>query len=394
MNARIPEYSRNMTATMAAAPGSTIAGAAKAASKQAVNNPPAVARPQPEKSSTVVTLGQSRQAPALGLYDKKGAVANAAPVGKAASVTSAPVTQNAGGFVADGGRVTVEIKASDSGFENKIYWSTDNFATKNYLGIDNQTGSFDLGKIAKGTRIDFGIDNGQGGFFRTGGAAANSDNIDHTTQRLSKEGVQIGFEDLAGGGDRDYNDAIIQVRSTLVASEQKAPNTMANGNRSGLGDGTNPGQGAGTVRSGNQGTLNPNAVGSVAPPPVQTARPVKKATTPVAAPWIVQQVAGDNLAQAKGIKGMKGVAPPSVNAAIAKTLGASGSSNTKADVQKLVQSVAERNTANATATTGSNRSGLADGTNPGQGAGRANASNQGTNNPSQAPGANRLHVVV
>ncbi len=233
--------------------------------------------PQPAKPSTIVTTSKAK--PDLGLY--------AAP--KVAAPPPPPKPEvlqtNANGVVAGKGRVVVDIEASDSGYSNRIYFSTDNFKTKQYIGIDNQTGSVDLGTFKPGTTIQFGIDNGQGDFFRTGGKNANVDKVDHTqVNKLTDGGVRVGFEDLRGGGDRDFNDAIIKVRSVAVdapvapgkpgaiaipgtpsipgvgATPGTAPANAGNGNRSGLGDGTNPGQGAGTGQSPNQGTLNPGGL--------------------------------------------------------------------------------------------------------------------------------------
>ena len=34
---------------------------------------------------------------------------------------------------------------------------TDNFATKHLVGVDNRTGTVNLGKFAEGTKIEFGI---------------------------------------------------------------------------------------------------------------------------------------------------------------------------------------------------------------------------------------------
>ena len=216
-------------------------------------------------TSAASTSSLPANAQALGLYDKKSiTVPTAAPTPPKSATPTA--TSSSGGFVAGGGDVVVDIKASDSGYNNKIYWSTDNFVTKNYIGIDNQTGSFNLGTFAKGTQISFGIDNGQNQFFKTGGASANFDNFDHTKTTETAEGTQIGFEDLAGGGDRDFNDAIINVRNVATPTGKATPTPIPTpvaapkDNRSGLADGTNPGQGAGKSNSPNQGTLNPNNV--------------------------------------------------------------------------------------------------------------------------------------
>ncbi|RUR09323.1 DUF4114 domain-containing protein [Legionella sp. km772] len=118
-----------------------------------------------------------------------------------------------GAFIASGSDVRVDILNSDSGYDNKIYWSTDNFQTKNYLGLDNQGGSYDLGSFAAGTQIKFAIDNGVGGFYQTGNPSANPDNYQHAKFTTTASGTEIGFEDLDGGGDQDFNDAIIQVKN-------------------------------------------------------------------------------------------------------------------------------------------------------------------------------------
>lgn len=185
----------------------------------------------------------------------------------------APAADEADDFVAGKGDVVVDVKASESGYDNRIFWSTDNFKTKNYIGTDNQTASVNLGKFKEGTKIQFGIDNGVGQFFKSGAASSNVDNIAHAKVTKTAEGTEFGFEDLAGGGDNDFNDAIINVRT--VATAEKKPEISApdvttktvrektNTNRSGLGDGTNPGRGAGTSNATNQGTNNPGAINSV-----------------------------------------------------------------------------------------------------------------------------------
>ncbi len=236
--------------------------------------PPVVAKPAPPppppKPSAIVSSAKPQ--PNLGLYSPapKAAAkpAPAPPPPKPEVLGSAD-----GGVIAGKGRVVVDIEASDSGYDNKIYFSTDNFKTRTYIGIDNQTGSVDLGSFKPGTKIQFGIDNGQGDFFKTGNKAANPDKFVHAqTAKTTDGGVRIGFEDLRGGGDKDFNDAIIKVRSVAqgvalpappaapAAPSAPAPSTpTSNDNRSGLGDGSNPGQGSGTANSPNQGTLNPGA---------------------------------------------------------------------------------------------------------------------------------------
>lgn len=266
------------------------APAPAAASKPVAAPPKAAAAP-----SSKVALGAGAGKPDSALYSSAGIVGVAA---------------NNGVVTAGGGRITVDIEASDSGYENKIYYSTDGFKTKHYIGVDNGGGSIDVGQLQAGTKIEFGIDNGRGDFFRSGGADKNADGVDHArTSRTSDGGTRIGFEDLRGGGDRDYNDAVIKVRETPVvpAAPAAAPkvepapvNTPAPAtNRSGLADGTNPGRGAQHTSSANPGTLNPNnavkpaAVGA----PVKVAEPAaasRAAAAPKSAAAVTtyQQIAG------------------------------------------------------------------------------------------------------
>lgn len=127
-----------------------------------------------------------------------------------------------GTFVASGEPVVVHIYNSDSGFNNKIYWSTDGFKTRHYINVDNRVGDYTIGTFAEGTAIEFGIANGAGGFYRTGSAASNMDGIAHA--RVSKSGnlTTIGFEDLHGGGDGDFNDAVISVRNAPVKAKSNS----------------------------------------------------------------------------------------------------------------------------------------------------------------------------
>ena len=345
------------------------------------------------KPATITSLNQPPR-PALGLFNNAGVVAKPAVGGLAAAPSTGAAT-----FVAGKDDVTVEIQKSDSGYDNKIYYSTDNFATKHLIGIDNQTGTVNLGKFAEGTKIEFGIQNGVNQFFRTGSAASNVDNFQHAQLSKNGDGLQIGFEDLAGGGDRDFNDAIITVRNVPPAgAANKAPtvkDTAPKDNRSGFGDGTNPGKGAGRENSPNQGTVNPNTAGP-APAPVSSptaavARPAPVAARPAVAPAPVPvaikppAVAAPAPVATRPAEPTKTPAPPATPApapgpASAPAAEAEKSSKVPqkaATTASVVQAAIEEALKN-------NRSGLGDGTNPGRGAGAVKSPNQGSANPNNA----------
>lgn len=118
---------------------------------------------------------------------------------------------NNAAYTVSGGQVVVTVKKSDSDNNNRIYWSTDNFKTRHYISTDNQTGNYTIGAFAVGTKIEFGIDNGVGGFYLTGSALKNPDGIIHAVITKSKNSTQIGFEDVYGGGDYDFNDVVISI---------------------------------------------------------------------------------------------------------------------------------------------------------------------------------------
>lgn len=125
-------------------------------------------------------------------------------------------------FVADGSEVVVDVLASSSGYDNKVYWSSDGWQTKNFVAVDDDVSSVSLGRFAAGTKIAFAIDNGDGGFFTTDERANAADGIDHARIERGARGTRIGFEDLLGGGDMDFDDAVIQVRNADAAEEAPA----------------------------------------------------------------------------------------------------------------------------------------------------------------------------
>lgn len=286
--------------------------------------------------AAVVSLGKNKPADQA-LYKKSGqleqpvATANT-KISKAKS--ESPDSESAGTFTAGKGDVVVDIKNSDSGYDNKIYWSTDNFKTKHYVGVDNNTGSVNIGKFAEGTKIEFGIDNGSGQFFRTGAAANNSDNLEHAKVTKTDAGTQIGFEDLQGGGDNDFNDAIIKVRN-LPPTADAAPKVESK---------------------------NPK----IELPPKEEPKSKVETKTKVDA----KEPEGKTIPIVKTKKDNRDLevlpkAEPKTDSKITKI-------DSKAD-PKI-----------DTKTTSTNRSGLGDGTNPGKGDGKVNATNTGTNNPNKA----------
>lgn len=230
--------------------------------------------PRPAASALANTVAKAIEsrtpAPAAtSVYDQKGRIAPA-PSPKAnapLAAAPAPAAEPDGALFATSDRFSVEIQASDSGYANRIVWSSDGFKTTHDIGIDNENvGTVQTMTVARGARVEFGIISGDGRLYRAGPSSLNADGEVHATVTGDADSFTLGFEDLYGGGDRDFNDAIIRVKG--FAASPPAPagagGAASSGNRSGLGDGTNPGQGAGTARSPNEGTLNPNQAATAA----------------------------------------------------------------------------------------------------------------------------------
>ena len=371
-----------MSASISQAASASTQSAIAAAARAQITTP--VNRLKDDKSSasdTTVNLGQSVK-PDLQLYSVAAVKATA----KVASTeTTGGPTVSAGSVIAGKGALTVDVLASDSRYENKIYYSTDNFKTKHYIGTDNHQASVDIGKFAEGTRIDFAIDNGVGGFYRTGGAAANRDNVDHTQVVKTTNAVNVNFEDTKNGGDRDFNDALIRVRASAPATTPDKP-APSNDNRSGLGDGTNPGAGAGTKNASNSGTANPAGIKIAAATVSVIAAPIPaKLATAGRKPVVASVTASSTRAETISAKplAVASAAAPSVVKPVTVAKTSPESPVTVAQKPPTLPATAAT-VANKADAAHINRSGLGDGTNPGHGAGNTNSPNQGVNNPGSA----------
>ena len=86
--------------------------------------------------------------------------------------------------------------------------------------FDNKTTvpgtTFDLGTYTTGLELAFKLyDSNTAKSYYTGLAGDNADNVVHATITDLGGGVySVGWEDLWGGGDRDYNDLIFTITST------------------------------------------------------------------------------------------------------------------------------------------------------------------------------------
>ena len=136
------------------------------------------------------------------------------------------------GLISTGGAVTVDVLHSSSGFTNHIWLFHDDadLTAQQFIGYDNHPDTVHLGPIAAGKELIFGIKGPQGTFY-TGDPLRNADKIVHAKMSYSAETHSwlIGFEDLLGGGDLDFNDAYIRVHQAVVVPEPSTLTLLAIG---------------------------------------------------------------------------------------------------------------------------------------------------------------------
>lgn len=119
-----------------------------------------------------------------------------------------------GQLFAAGGQVEVEILQSNSDNTNDIFLFKSGQPPL-LIGSDNQTTRLvHLGALPAGSEILFGIKVREtGNTFKMGAASRNFDGVVHArVQCVTEAIVKVYFEDQTGGGDNDFNDAIIQVK--------------------------------------------------------------------------------------------------------------------------------------------------------------------------------------
>lgn len=127
---------------------------------------------------------------------------------------------------ASGGNVIATFLGSSAGYTSDLYL----FNPSNPFGIifTNHTTApgttFNLGSFAAGTELIFAIYvRNTGDTFYTGPASRNADNVGHALidtapPSLPAGSTYVGFEDLYGGGDLDYNDLNFSFTNVRTAS--------------------------------------------------------------------------------------------------------------------------------------------------------------------------------
>jgi hypothetical protein len=180
----------------------------------------------------------------------------AALVGLLAS--SSQATPIYGSMIATGGDVVVTFDSNDAAYTSELFLDG---AYGDELGVlfNNKTTavgtSMNLGSFAAGTELVFKlIVNETGDVFYTGAESRNADSLAHAMVYGGEEQVLIGFEDVLGGGDFDYNDLMFSF--TNVAGDD----TVAGGGTGATTGSASTAAGAGAGAAGGSGGVAVAAV--------------------------------------------------------------------------------------------------------------------------------------
>lgn len=135
-------------------------------------------------------------------------------------------------MVKDTGKVTATFLGSDAGYNDVVFFENGGSSTQLFSGHSTVIGTeIDLGTFTAGTVLNFRmhVDN-TGNNFYMGPASANFDNVFHASATLNSSNVAVvGFEDLQGGGDRDYNDIQFKVTNVTAVPEPESYAMMLGG---------------------------------------------------------------------------------------------------------------------------------------------------------------------
>jgi hypothetical protein len=124
----------------------------------------------------------------------------------ALTMTSGP----GGQLYSSGEVVTVRIDAASAGYTSELWLYSP--GTPQKIGTNREWGkTVQLGTFPAGTELVFGIYvQNTGHTFKMGPGSRNPDGLIHAKVTSSGGGVaSVGFEDLYGGGDQDFNDAMM-----------------------------------------------------------------------------------------------------------------------------------------------------------------------------------------
>lgn len=154
----------------------------------------------------------------------------------AGTVSAAPVV--GAQLFWQGGDVTVTVQSSTAGFlsELRLYSTAPDIFIAFNAPNGNPAGTFVTLTAAQldvdhniGDELVFGIRvTNTGNVFKLGPGGRNADGVIHgAIDNLGGGVLRVGFEDLFGGGDRDYDDNVFDFRGGVSSSAVPEPGSLA-----------------------------------------------------------------------------------------------------------------------------------------------------------------------
>ena len=123
--------------------------------------------------------------------------------------------------IAGGGEILVTFESSEANFNSLILVNSGVPFFPNHSTAPGDT--FSIGTFVAGTILDFALMvTSTGQTYHTGPAAGNPDSLIHAdvTYNFGTPGTtRVSFEDVFGGGDKDYDDYVFTFRSVTAVPE-------------------------------------------------------------------------------------------------------------------------------------------------------------------------------
>ena len=125
--------------------------------------------------------------------------------------------------IAGGGEIVATFESASASFDSMIV-TINGIPVPLFLNHATAHGTTaSVGTFAAGTVLDFGLQViNTGNVFHTGPAAGNPDGLAHavvTYNYLTPGNTRVAFEDILGGGDKDYNDFVFTFKSVTAVPE-------------------------------------------------------------------------------------------------------------------------------------------------------------------------------
>lgn len=156
-----------------------------------------------------------------------GAVAVAAFFGSIVASSSVSIPSSL--VVSHDGDVTVTLLGGGAQYRNDVYLELASGQQMLLTPDVAASGSINLGHFRAGTELSFCVHvNDTGDTFYSGGASLNADQLEHAVISAGPDAgmARVQFEDMFGGGDRDFDDVQFLVGNVNNVSVPEAGSTM------------------------------------------------------------------------------------------------------------------------------------------------------------------------